>query len=111
MLEKIEEACGIIIRHSIENLGVSESIFTATMMTFMRGRLPFSTEGGCFGAGPESLKEHDVVCVLNNAKTAHILRPTHEDGTYELVGEAYVHGMMDGEVEDLNIEEVDMELI
>ena len=38
-----------------------------------------------------------MVCVLNEAKVPHLLRP-REDGFYELLGERYVDGLMKGEV-------------
>jgi hypothetical protein len=38
----------------------------------------------------------DIVCVLLGGSVPYILRP--KDDYYILIGEAYVHGIMDGEV-------------
>ena len=46
---------------------------------------------------PANARLGDVVCVLNEAKVPHLLRP-REDGFYELLGERYVDGLMKGEV-------------
>ena len=45
---------------------------------------------------PRTTKAGDVVVLLQGAKIAYVLRPVHE-GRYQLVGEAYVHGIMYGE--------------
>jgi hypothetical protein len=43
------------------------------------------------------LRAGDVVCVLLGGNMPFILRPGAEVGTYGYVGQAYVHGFMDGE--------------
>jgi hypothetical protein len=50
---------------------------------------------------PLETKSDDVVCVFLGAKTPHILREVRgfaSEQRYKLVGEAYVHGLMDGTV-------------
>ncbi|KAE8447560.1 hypothetical protein EG329_010690 [Mollisiaceae sp. DMI_Dod_QoI] len=56
------------------------------------------------GLGPEATKEEDFVCVLFGCSVPVLLRPSKSSlGEYHLVGEAYVHGVMDGEIiEKLN---------
>ncbi|KAF2144178.1 uncharacterized protein K452DRAFT_154350 [Aplosporella prunicola CBS 121167] len=55
----------------------------------------FVTQKGYIGIGPPCLREGDVVCVLANAIVPFVLR---QNGPYhKLVGEAYVHGIMNGE--------------
>jgi hypothetical protein len=70
------------------------------------------TSMGRFGLGPLSLQKGDKVCVLNYAKTPHLLRCSdHDVGNYQVIGQAYVHDMMYGEVEALGIEEQDIVLV
>jgi hypothetical protein len=47
------------------------------------------------GLGPNAMQTGDVVCILFGCKVPYILRPV--DGHYLLVGDAYIHGIMDGE--------------
>jgi hypothetical protein len=64
------------------------------------GRRPFITEKGHLGLGPKDMKEGDVVSIIFGAEAPLILREVGGDegkGTFELVGEAYVNGVMDGE--------------
>ncbi|KAL2884807.1 Heterokaryon incompatibility protein (HET) [Ceratocystis lukuohia] len=49
---------------------------------------------------PECAREGDQVFVLFGGQVLYILRPA-AGGGYRFVGEAYVHGLMDGEVLDL----------
>ena len=43
----------------------------------------------------------DLVCIMCNTLTPFIIRPRSGIGHSELIGEAYVHGFMYGEVFDL----------
>lgn len=60
-----------------------------------RGRVMFVTGTGWVGLAPFGTIESDVVFVAVGADVPYILRAC-EDG-YELVGECYVQGIMDGE--------------
>jgi hypothetical protein len=51
------------------------------------------------GFAPFSSQEGDFVCVLRGCSVPVILRRTSGDH-YVFVGEAYVHGTMDGEIMD-----------
>jgi hypothetical protein len=76
---------------------------------FTAGRNFCTTQRGHMGLVPAGTKTRDVVAILSGATTPHVLRRvvhTAEDGEdgensyerYQLVGEAYMHGMMDGEM-------------
>ena len=65
------------------------------------GRL-FTTSSGHLGLAPKSTMERDLVCVLQGARIPFIVRPADDHG-YKLVGEAYVHRIMHGEVADLGL--------
>jgi hypothetical protein len=66
-------------------------------MNFCFGRAYFAMEGGYMGLGPNTIQEKDVVALLYGGDVAYVLRP-REEGGYVLVGEAYVHGVMLGEL-------------
>lgn len=57
----------------------------------------FVTEKRYLGLGPASMVDGDEVWVIPSAGAAFVLRPV-DRGIFRLVGEAYVHGVMDGEV-------------
>ncbi|KAJ3572200.1 hypothetical protein NPX13_g5130 [Xylaria arbuscula] len=59
------------------------------------GRRFFKTKRGLFGLAPASARNGDHVVVLFGGKVPFILR---DFGLHHLVGESYVHGIMDGEV-------------
>ncbi|KAM0549947.1 hypothetical protein ACHAPJ_009194 [Fusarium lateritium] len=61
-------------------------------------KLPFLTDTGYLGMGLESTQPGDEVWVVSGCLTPVILRKTEaEANDYSLVGEAYVHGVMQGE--------------
>jgi hypothetical protein len=51
------------------------------------------------GLAPESAKDGDLVCVILGASVPFILRERNNN-VFQLVGEPYVHGYMDGEAFD-----------
>jgi hypothetical protein len=59
----------------------------------------FRTSEDHMGLGPESMETDDLVCIISDARTPFVIRKCSEDGDkeYRLVGEAYVHGIMQGE--------------
>lgn len=46
---------------------------------------------------PAKSQVGDVVCILRGSNIPFVLRPTAYERAYEVVGGAYVHGVMDGE--------------
>ncbi|KAK0642113.1 heterokaryon incompatibility protein-domain-containing protein [Cercophora newfieldiana] len=59
----------------------------------------FMTQDGKIGLGGSDMMVGDVVSVLLGGQMPFILRPTGNDSAfYQLIGEVYVHGIMDGEV-------------
>ena len=88
-----------------ESIGrINQAIYTSTL-----GRRFFITEEGHMGLAPShtriSYTHPDEIFVIPGAKSPFVLRPAQErsipgEGTqlvYEMVGECYVHGFMDGE--------------
>jgi hypothetical protein len=62
----------------------------------MNGRNLFTTANKGFGKGPLSTRRGDEVWILRGGKVPYVLRPLG-NATYKLVGEAYMHGIMQGE--------------
>ena len=61
-----------------------------------------SRERKLFGLGPKGTQVGDLICILYGCSVPVILRPerdpfSHEIKHYEIVGESYIYGMMDGE--------------
>lgn len=54
-----------------------------------------TTEKGYLGLAPWGARKGDVICVLRGGDVPFVLREK-EHGYWELVGEAYLHGIMDG---------------
>ena len=71
--------------------------FSLTLTNIQRGRRIGWTQAHYMGIFPGSTQPGDVVAVLLGSKLPFVLRPSGDDG-YLLVGPAYVHGIMDGEV-------------
>ncbi|KAI4266345.1 MAG: hypothetical protein L6R35_006959 [Caloplaca aegaea] len=51
---------------------------------------------GLIGMAPEACRENDCIVVLLGCQSPMVLRPT-DDGSFLVVGECYVQGLMDGE--------------
>ncbi|KAH8885913.1 hypothetical protein GQ53DRAFT_626498, partial [Thozetella sp. PMI_491] len=64
----------------------------------------FVTENGYIGIGPAGMRPGDEAWSLIGGHVPFILRRSTQDGvksvyeSYQLVGESYVHGVMDGEL-------------
>jgi hypothetical protein len=70
--------------------------------SFNIGRKFYVTEKGRMGTVAPGCREGDVVCVLKGARMPYVLRREGGDGGKRvcgLVGNAYVHGAMNGEIE------------
>ncbi|KAI0427763.1 HET-domain-containing protein [Xylaria sp. FL1042] len=59
-------------------------------------RLPFITRAGRLGLGYDNIKPGDVVAILGGAQVPYILR-LQQNGKYNIISEAYVDEIMDGE--------------
>lgn len=70
--------------------------FTGRMKAMCSGRPYLSTRTGMLGLGCPGVEVGDVICVLYGTTVPYVLRP-RPDGAMEFVGDAYIHGAMDGE--------------
>lgn len=100
-----------------KQIGVRGSIpairnIEASVRRVKEGRRFFVTKSGYMGLGPKDLRAGDEVVVLHGGDTPFLVREVgldeegrvnlEERGTHRLVGDCYVHGLMDGEVKGLN---------
>ncbi|PQE29374.1 heterokaryon incompatibility protein [Rutstroemia sp. NJR-2017a WRK4] len=101
--------------------------FLRGVATAQTGRRMFMTIEGRLGFGPRTAEVGDLLCVLNWSRVPHVLRRKFnrgrntegktfvagegEEDVYEVVGQAYVHGMMNGEISCLRTEESEITLI
>lgn len=58
-----------------------------------------ATRDGRIGWVPRDTREDDVVCVLFGGRVPYVLRPCERG--YTLVGECYIHGLMEGEAMEM----------
>ncbi|KAH6880154.1 heterokaryon incompatibility protein-domain-containing protein [Thelonectria olida] len=68
----------------------------------------YTTNTGYMGLGNQNMESGDVVAILFGMKVPCVLRPRGQisENGYEFIGEAYCHGMMEGEaVKDLEKDE------
>ncbi|KAB8263633.1 heterokaryon incompatibility protein-domain-containing protein [Aspergillus pseudonomiae] len=82
---------------------IDDHDFDQTFVHFYRGRLLYRTKRGYIGLGPWSVQAGDEVWVIAGARTPFVLRKSLIDNSSDterrsLIGETYVHGIMDGEL-------------
>ena len=71
------------------------SLYQASLAYIAPHRKFFTTEKGFIGLGPRSMRRGDSVCILSGGAVPFILRKVQDH--YKLIGESYVHGIMEGE--------------
>ena len=71
------------------------------------GRRFFTTTKGFMGLAPDIAQVGDKICLISGCCTPFVIRP---DGpNFCLVGESYVHGVMDGELmSDITFEDINL---
>jgi hypothetical protein len=84
--------------------------FMESFTKFCNNRRFFRTEKGRLGWGPDQMREGDVVCIVNGGVVPLVLRDDGERG-FEVIGDAYIHEIMDGEIVSLSIEEKNIVLV
>lgn len=74
--------------------------YSNSVVSLCAKRTFITTTTGCFGLAPQKTKSGDLVCIVYGADVAFILRkpePGLGDVPGSFIGEAYVHGIMQGE--------------
>jgi hypothetical protein len=57
----------------------------------------YITEKGYIGLAPNNVRVGDTLVIFWGGSTPYIIRQRDDGSTYEFIGEAYTHGLMDGE--------------
>ncbi|KAG6022483.1 hypothetical protein E4U41_002246 [Claviceps citrina] len=92
----------------VANMGCTTAVSTSTLpadcapyassMVALANRHALCvTQERLIGLMPLLTRDGDVVVVFHGCDVPYVVRPTREQGHYRLVGEAYVHGVMNGE--------------
>lgn len=63
---------------------------------YTQGRQVFHTSNAYIGLGPLEMRFGDKICLFLGGSVPYIIRPTKRR-KYQLLGECYIHGIMDGE--------------
>jgi hypothetical protein len=82
----------------IGDLMDSSDIFTKAWGLQTPNHILFRTSKGRFGQGSVSLQPDDQVWLISNAQMPLILRPVEGTDGFTMIGVAYVHGCMNGEL-------------
>lgn len=116
--EKVQIACKAFkdmdLKHVDEKTlrDVGLSYYCEGLQSVAKGRRPLLAAGGYLGIGPSETQPGDVVFVLLGADVPFIMRRgSYESDRMQIVGEAYLHGVMDGEVMEKNpmIEHIELD--
>jgi len=77
-------------------VSVQHNVHQTMILGPTRGRVMISTTTGFLGLAPHGSEEGDMIFVVLGVHVPFVLRPL-SDGTFHLIGEAYMQGIMHGE--------------
>ncbi len=76
-------------------------MFNAAFSDAMEARVIFTTKRGLIGIGPPYIQPGDLICIIIGAQTPFLVRRStsapEQAPMYEVIGDCYVHGLMNGE--------------
>jgi hypothetical protein len=102
----------LAILASLSSIALAMNFFDR--LSLLGCRQLFKTKEGRLGLVKRGVQPGDTVCVLDGSPTPHVIRNwrTSDQATqiWHFIGDAYVHGLMSGEVDALGIESVDIVL-
>ncbi|KAG8418915.1 hypothetical protein J3459_011895 [Metarhizium acridum] len=78
----------------VRNTTWNRKFFTADMKP---SEAEDACDNGLFGLCPVTTEKDDLICILYGCSVPMILRLSADEEWYKVIGEAYVHGKMDGE--------------
>ena len=89
-------------RQSVNSISADLINYNNSLYTTIVGRRLFVTEAGLVGIGPSNIKEGDEAVILCGGRCPYILQPSSDPKerskqTYRLLGNSYIHGVMNGE--------------
>ena len=87
----------VVVGHALRIIGIANpEIAFKTSATIMVNRRMLRTGKGYLGTGPAIAEEGDYIVLVQGARLPLVVRS--REGKWELVGDAYVHGAMGGEL-------------
>lgn len=95
-------------QHLSEQFGRPEAGWESFYLN-VTGRQICITDSGYFGLIPWYSEEGDLVCCLAGGSVPYVLRQCGRGNDFKLIGECYIHGVMQGEalrgakLEDLEV--------
>lgn len=99
LLTYVFESCQGYSNELPQSLTGEDSAFNTSMAKWSTVRRFCFTDNGRLGQLAPGSGPGDRICVLGGGEVPFVIRPTNGDakGMYQLVGECYLDGMMDGE--------------
>ncbi|TDZ54246.1 Heterokaryon incompatibility protein 6, OR allele [Colletotrichum trifolii] len=85
-------------------------MFSGAHSKWCYNRRFFRSESGRFGWGVEGIRSGDAVVLFHGCGSVFILRDAGE-GRWRIVGDCYIHGLMDGQGVDEQFEEVYLQIV
>jgi hypothetical protein len=79
----------------------STNVFVNLVSSVVAKRRFFVTSTGMLGLGPKRSREGDVVAILFGGTRPYLLRPVRNGTHWRLVGECYVHDIMNGQAAEM----------
>ena len=73
-----------------------DRMFLSYAREVLKGRRFFTTKEGYIGLAPEAVQMGDQVCIILGCQSPLLLRREEKD-RYLVIGECYIHGLMNGE--------------
>jgi hypothetical protein len=91
---------------------LTSGILSRYIQDSFKGRVFHTTKTGHMGpSGLDQVKKDDKVCVINGCCSPLVIRAAPDNDSHDLIGEAYIHGLMDAEAIGMEgIEEVNITL-
>lgn len=89
-------------RRLLRELGQGAHLYAAAIDSISSGRALFKTAGNLLGLAPVSAKRGDTIWFFPSSKVPFVLRH-YGNKQYKLIGEAYLHGYMHGELEKFSM--------
>jgi hypothetical protein len=90
-------AAAEIWRSRREEYLAHSQLFQNSMGNYMSGRQTCATRSGYVGCSPLHARLGDRICIFQGYPIPFAIRPAGQDGCFELIGEVYLHGLMNGE--------------
>ncbi|SPO07046.1 uncharacterized protein DNG_09740 [Cephalotrichum gorgonifer] len=110
--ERSKEQYEILAAGPLDSDGMEKTYSYQNVMGYTPGARPILSEGRYVGLGPSEAEPGDIIVLVWGGTTPYVLRPAPAaDGQYLLIGEAFLQGIMDGEMMQQGLTETVFELL